>query len=720
MSHVKSYSVEQDGQHYLYGGPDDELLGGPYATEDEATSRSKEASRVLGEQPIDNYKQFFESRNVETFGGGSLTLPELPEHTQLTIPGSKHKDNFINEWSDHYPTRKSYYSEAANHLRANTEKPAEEVIDDTDLLIPQSNLWLRSQPGHDDIPSMPDPRNQKPVRDEDKASVLEQFIKDHIYPQLDVDQDLSEHVKQILADLLQASLTNPAGPAIVGGIRDLGQGLIDVASDADIALGGAGFDFELPQIDSADQTSVHLVRGLTQFFAGFGAAGGLAKGAGLLRQTLAGGAADATFDPELGNLSTMLREQFNTDNELVNFLDAKVGEDADALERLESRAKMVLEGAGIGALVPTLMGSFRAIKDAGPEAIDTLKRAGQLEVAPSGSLPTFPGGEGQRGMLGYHGTPHKWESGVPDLSKVGTGEGAQAYGHGIYFAENPNVAKTYQGKVSAMSGTGKPQVNGRDINWDDPIETAAFEMARHNGDRKAAAEFYERTFIESDVPDILRSDQKLPKVEFPGNLYEVDIPDAEIDRMLDWDKPLSEQPEIVEALEKHAQETGDFSFTLDELPDNATGGYAYKYFSEVLGESGDTSNAEKASAYLSELGIPGIKYLDQGSRTIGAGASVNDTAKRILDAADGDYKKAVKIADERIATGNMAPDDPRSNVGAARKLLAEGRVDEGTRNFVIFDEELLNRINIFDGDGKSTHHSTGQARDSSGRFKKAE
>ena len=385
-----------------------------------------------------------------------------------------YKDDFVEEWADHYPTREAYYSGAANHLRANSEKPAEEVIDDSDLQIPQSNLWLRSQPGHEDIPSMPDPRNQKPVRDEDKASVLEQFIKDHIYPQLDVDQDLPEHVKQIITDMLPASLTNPAGPAIVGGIRDLGQGLIDVASDADIALGGAGFDFELPQIDSADQTSVHLVRGLTQFFAGFGAAGGLAKGAGLLRQTLAGGAADATFDPELGNLSTMLREQFNTDNELVNFLDAKVGEDADALERLESRAKMVLEGAGIGALVPTLMGSFRAIKDAGPEAIDTVldvisghpkapatrneptlgtptPETDRINIFDGDGKPTYHSTGQARDSSGrfkktethtlYHGSPETSLRNIEafdDLDSIPTGPG-------ISLSDSPELAESYAG-----------------------------------------------------------------------------------------------------------------------------------------------------------------------------------------------------------------------------------------------------------------------------------
>ena len=36
------------------------------------------------------------------------------------------------------------------------------------------------------------------------------------------------------------------------------------------------------------------------------------------------------------------------------------------------------------------------------------------------------------GMTAYHGTPHKIQ-GQFDISKVGTGEGAQAYGHGMYF-----------------------------------------------------------------------------------------------------------------------------------------------------------------------------------------------------------------------------------------------------------------------------------------------
>ena len=45
-------------------------------------------------------------------------------------------------------------------------------------------------------------------------------------------------------------------------------------------------------------------------------------------------------------------------------------------------------------------------------------------------------------MTLFHGTPHKFNK--FDLSAIGTGEGAQAFGHGLYFAENPGVAGQYK------------------------------------------------------------------------------------------------------------------------------------------------------------------------------------------------------------------------------------------------------------------------------------
>ena len=45
------------------------------------------------------------------------------------------------------------------------------------------------------------------------------------------------------------------------------------------------------------------------------------------------------------------------------------------------------------------------------------------------------------GMTVYHGSPHIFER--FDLGKIGTGEGAQAYGRGMYMAQNKGVASNY-------------------------------------------------------------------------------------------------------------------------------------------------------------------------------------------------------------------------------------------------------------------------------------
>ncbi|MEB3269991.1 MAG: hypothetical protein VKJ09_15730, partial [Leptolyngbya sp.] len=46
----------------------------------------------------------------------------------------------------------------------------------------------------------------------------------------------------------------------------------------------------------------------------------------------------------------------------------------------------------------------------------------------------------------FHGSPHDFDR--FDMSKIGTGEGAQAYGHGLYFAESPDVARAYRDTIT--------------------------------------------------------------------------------------------------------------------------------------------------------------------------------------------------------------------------------------------------------------------------------
>ena len=39
--------------------------------------------------------------------------------------------------------------------------------------------------------------------------------------------------------------------------------------------------------------------------------------------------------------------------------------------------------------------------------------------------------------------------GLFDANKIGTGEGAQAYGHGLYFAESEDVARGYRDSLAS-------------------------------------------------------------------------------------------------------------------------------------------------------------------------------------------------------------------------------------------------------------------------------
>src|SRR5271166_5742293 len=86
------------------------------------------------------------------------------------------------------------------------------------------------------------------------------------------------------------------------------------------------------------------------------------------------------------------------------------------------------------------------------EARAQLSAAGQYQWGPETATMMVGGGSpfAEAGAVGaagggiraFHGSPYDFER--FDLSKIGTGEGAQAYGHGLYFAENPRVAAEYR------------------------------------------------------------------------------------------------------------------------------------------------------------------------------------------------------------------------------------------------------------------------------------
>jgi hypothetical protein len=78
------------------------------------------------------------------------------------------------------------------------------------------------------------------------------------------------------------------------------------------------------------------------------------------------------------------------------------------------------------------------------------------------------------GIKAYHSSPHDFDK--FDLKKIGTGEGAQVYGHGLYFAENP-----------AVSGQGGQYWNQFTKKFEGPEYLAAGKLKQAGFDRDAAA-----------------------------------------------------------------------------------------------------------------------------------------------------------------------------------------------------------------------------------------
>ena len=211
------------------------------------------------------------------------------------------------------------------------------------------------------------------------------------------------------------------------------------------------------------------------------------------------------------------------------------------------------------------------------------------------------------------------------MDRIGTGEGAQAYGHGLYFAENEGVAKGYRDRLGADPF--KTSSN--------PAELAFSDIQYHNGNAEAALSIW-RDLVARKPNSVggKAAAEKLAAYErgevdalSPGKMYEVKI-NAEPEQFLDWDKPLSQQPKAV--IDLFDKVYADLSPEDRAKVQNSPGQHIYEGVGAKLGKPhrGDgtvggliagLNRHDVATQTFRDAGIPGIKYLDQGSRGDGQG-----------------------------------------------------------------------------------------------------
>lgn len=215
----------------------------------------------------------------------------------------------------------------------------------------------------------------------------------------------------------------------------------------------------------------------------------------------------------------------------------------------------------------------------------------------------------------YHGTPHKFDE--FSLDAIGTGEGAQAHGWGLYFAGNKDVSENYRRNLT--QSVEDIIYNGKklDINSNEYETISAiwnFFDAQNDTFEKAQKAYIEnykryaqsdnetiREFAEKKIRVAENIDYKKIKYNGKGQLFEVDIPDTA--ELLDEDKELIHQPDkvqrVIEKIYVDAMKSNNVELT------NAigiTGKEIYRGFSKYFGSD------KKASEFLNSYGIKGITY----------------------------------------------------------------------------------------------------------------
>lgn len=201
-------------------------------------------------------------------------------------------------------------------------------------------------------------------------------------------------------------------------------------------------------------------------------------------------------------------------------------------------------------------------------------------------------------IIAYHGSPHRFDQ--FDIAHIGNGEGAQAYGHGLYFAGNEKIARGYRDALSGHLPQPVETRNGKFLpdEFEGPENIAARAVTKYSGSLgwKQFIRRHARDDDEALAAMRLIRDKEIQAAD-PGYIYKVAL-HVDPHSLLDWDKPISEQSPKIQNAASHLYQMGKKDLR----------------FGQKLQPHGVDE-----SAILESLGVPGLKYLDAGSRSAGDG-----------------------------------------------------------------------------------------------------
>lgn len=306
-----------------------------------------------------------------------------------------------------------------------------------------------------------------------------------------------------------------------------------------------------------------------------------------------------------------------------------------------------------------------AIKKAGYDAVVTVDESGNIReiVNLNGKK------EAVYNQTAWHGSPYDFEQ--FDLGAMGSGEGNQVHGWGLYFAKDRKISEGYKDFLKNLRSTvvidGKKFVgykNGfRDEDGNRPsdkkLRFALLNLSLEGSREKAIQRVSELartskgTGFEEDYAGALKilKDSQTASVERPeAKLYEVDIPDNDV--LLDENKFLQDQPKKVKKAIADYYRSRPDSYSAPEddsiKGSTTTGESFYKDVVFQMKREGSTNPKRDASLLLNSLGIKGITY--EGNKDGRCFVVFDDNAISIIDKYN---QQQAQIQGQTTVSGDM-------------------------------------------------------------------
>jgi len=194
----------------------------------------------------------------------------------------------------------------------------------------------------------------------------------------------------------------------------------------------------------------------------------------------------------------------------------------------------------------------------------------------------------------YHGSPHDFDT--FDAAKIGSGEGSQQFGYGLYFAGDKRTARSY--KAMAANPARRAQTGLTRTGQDQIVLDSLIRLCAHkwtHGDVNKLADLISKRPAAFEKPEAMLQRIALYHDNLPPSyMYEVQI-DANLDHFLDWDRSVGQQNSLVQNFLSHHMTHG--------ITPQSSGAEAYR----LIGRG------PEVSAIMLDAGIPGITHRDVGS-----------------------------------------------------------------------------------------------------------